>query len=143
MLPYILQPTKVTGNTATVIDTIFSNNIHGDTISGNVLLTLSELFSQFVSVNRGKIDFKKINMYQREYSKYSNKSFRDDVPIQNWNYTHEDVHDAFKDFYTKLEGSTKEIKLKNKPWLNAEIFKMIKIRKGNPIMRTVNVYLTY
>ena len=43
------------------------------------------------------------------------------------------------DFYTKLEGSVnrhaplkklspKQIKVKNKPWLNADILKMIKVR---------------
>ena len=50
----ILQPTRVIGNTATIIDNIFSNNIHDDICSGNVLLTLSRHFSQFVSVNREK-----------------------------------------------------------------------------------------
>ena len=49
------------------------------------------------------------------------------------------MHDLFKDFYSKLEGavnrhaplkklSPKEMKVKSKPWLNAEILKMIKIR---------------
>ena len=66
-------------------------------------------------------------------------NFREDVSIQNWDYTHENVHDLFKDFYSKLEGavnrhaplkklSPKEIKVKSKPWLNAEILKMIKIK---------------
>ena len=74
-----------------------------------------------------------------EYSTFSSESFRDDVSIQNWNYSHDNVHDSFIDFYTKLEGpvnrhahlkklSPKEIKVKNKPWLNADIFKMIKVR---------------
>ena len=49
LLPHILQPTRVTGNTATVIDNIFSN----------VFLTLSEHFSQFVSVNREKLSSKR------------------------------------------------------------------------------------
>ena len=46
--------------------------------------------------------------------------------------------------------SSKEIKLKNKPWLSPEVFKMITLKnkvfarkKGNPIMRTVNFYITY
>ena len=126
-------------------------------ISGNLLLTLSEHFSQFISVNREVIDFKMINVYQRDYSKFSNESFWDDVSIQNWNYTHENVHNLFKDFYSKLEGfvnrhaplkklSTKVIKIKNKPWLNAEILKMIKNRnkvfhkkKSNLTMSTVNI----
>ena len=51
-LPHILQPTRVTENTATVIDIIFSNNIQDNIESGNILLTLSEHFSQFISKKR-------------------------------------------------------------------------------------------
>ena len=102
---HILQPTRVTDNTSAVIDNIFSNNLQDDIISGNILLTLSEHFSQFISVNRKKIDLKKINVYQRDYSRFSNESFQDDVFIQNWNYAHENVHNLFNDFYSKLEGS--------------------------------------
>ena len=138
LLPHILQPTRVTESSATIIDNIFSNNIQDDIISGNLLLTLSEHFSQFISVTREKIDFKHQNVYIRDYSKFSNESFRD-LSIQYWNYTHENVHGLFKDFYSKLEGSVnrhaplkklspKEIKIKSKPWLNAEILKMIKTR---------------
>ena len=69
-LPHILQPTRVTEHTATVIDNIFSNNLQDDILSGNVLLTLSDHFAQMVSVNREQIDSKKINVYQRDYSKF-------------------------------------------------------------------------
>ena len=96
-----------------------------------------------------------------KYSKFSVESFQDDVSIQNWSYSQENVHDLFKDFYSKVEGSVnrhaplkklspKEIKIKNKPWLNVEILKMIKIRnkvfhrkKDNPTMSTVNAYIIY
>ena len=157
-LPHILQPTRVTENTATVIDNIFSNNIKDNISCGNILLTLSEHFSQFLSVKREKIDLKKVNIYQREYSTFSSESFRD-VSIQNWNYSHDNVHDSFIDFYTKLEGSVnrhaplkklspEEIKVKNKPWLNADILKMIKVRnkvfarkRGNPIMKIISDYI--
>ena len=138
-LPHVLQPTRVTGSSATVIDNIFSNNIKNEVSSGNILLTLSEHFSQFVSINRGTIDYKKINMYRRDYSKYSTESFRDDVSIQNWNYSLNNVHESFKDFYLKLDGcverhaplkklTPKDIRSINKPWLSHEILKMIKIR---------------
>ena len=133
-LPHILQPTRVTEHTATVID-----NLQDGILSGNVLLTLSDHFAQMVSVNREQIDSKKINVYQRDYSKYSRESFRDDVSIQNWCYSHNNVNDSFKDFYTKLEVSVdrhaplkkltpKEITIKSKPWLSTEILKMIKFR---------------
>ena len=138
-LPHIRQPTRVTDNTASVIDNIFSNNIHDNIICGNILLTLYEHFSQFLSVERENVDLKEINIYLRDYSTFSSESFRDDVSIQNWVYSHDNIHDSFNDFYNELEGSVnrhaplkklspKEIKLKNKPWLSAEIQKLIKIR---------------
>ena len=130
---------RVTDHSTTVIDNIFSNNLQDDIISGNVLLTISEQFAQIISVNREQIDIKIINVYQRDYSKFISESFRDDVSIQNWNYSNTNVNDSFKDFYTKLEASVdrhapvkkltpREIKIKNKPWLSTEILKMIKIR---------------
>ena len=138
-LPHILQPTRVTANTATVIDNIFSNNIQDEITSGNVLLSLSDHFSQIISVKREQIDLKKsITIFQRDYSKFLSESFRDNVSIQNWNYSHNNVNDSFKDFYTKLQASVdrhaplkkltpREIKIRSK-WLSTEILKMIKIR---------------
>ena len=47
---YILQPMRMTDKTATVIDNIFSNNIQDNINCGNILLTMSEHFTQFFSV---------------------------------------------------------------------------------------------
>ena len=138
-MPHILQPTRVTENSATVIDNIFSNNIEDEIFNGNILITFSEHFSQFTSVSREKIDLKKLNILQRDYSSFSSESFRNDVSIQNWNYSSNNVDDSFRDFYHKLEGcvnrhapmkklTPREIKIKNKPWLNEEIAKLIKLR---------------
>ena len=99
---------------------------------------MSEHFSQFLSVKREKIDFKKVNIYQHDYSTFPSESFRDDVPIQNWNYSHHNAHDS-TDFYTKLDGSVnrhaplkklspKKVKVSSKPWLSAYILKLIKVR---------------
>ena len=59
----MLQLTRVKENRATIIDNIFSNNIQEETIGGNILLTLSDHFCQFISVKREKIDIKKVNIY--------------------------------------------------------------------------------
>ena len=91
-----------------------------------------------MSVNRKQIDSKKINVYQKDYTKFSRENFRD-VSIQNWCYSHDNLNDSINDFYTKHEASVdkhsplkkltpKEIKIKSKPWLSTEILKMIKIR---------------
>ena len=102
-------------------------------------LTLSEHFCQFASAQTGKIDIKNINMYTRNYSKFSSEDFYDDISIQNWNYDLANPTDLFNDFFWRLEGCTdrhapikklnsKEIKLKVKPWITQEISKMIKTK---------------
>ena len=58
-LPKIIQPTRVTDNETSLIDNIFTNNLNDVTLSGNLLLTLSEHFSQFLSVERDYIDVTK------------------------------------------------------------------------------------
>ena len=139
LMPTILQPTRVTDHSATVIDNIFTNNISDSIISGNILLTLSEHFSQFMTVRREKIELKNINNYKRDYSQFSTASFRDDISIQNWNLSLDNANQAFNDFYFRLDGavnrhapmkkmSMKEIKNNSKPWLTSDIQKLIKKR---------------
>ena len=110
-----------------------------ETKSGNIYLTLSEHFSQFVSVKREKIEYKKLNIIQRDYSKFQSQQFRDDVSIQNWNSDLPNVNELFIEFHSKLQGcverhaplkklSPKEIKLKTKPWIKKQISKLIKVR---------------
>ena len=137
---FVPQPTRVVeGQIPSLIDNIFCNNLSDEVIGGNIYLTLSEHFSQFASVKREKIDTKKINMYTRNYAKFSSKDFRDDVSIQNWNYGLDNPTDLFNDFFWRLEGCVnrhapikklnhKEIKLKNKPWITPEISNMIKVK---------------
>ena len=126
------SPTRIQGDSATIVDNIFTNTWNSEIHSGNIITELSDHFSQFVSVGREKLDFKKITMYRRNYSSFSEDSFRDDVSIQN-------VNDQFIDFYWRLKGcvdrhaplkrlTPKEAKLKNKPWISDEINKMIKIK---------------
>ena len=137
-LPQIVQPTRVTEHSATVVDNIFTNN-NSNKVSGNIITDFSDHYSQFISVQREKIDYKSIKMYKRDYSKFSEESFRDDVSIQNFDSKLDDVNDQFKNFYFKLEGcverhaplkklTPKEVKLEHKPWITNEIKKMIKIR---------------
>ena len=54
LLPQILQPTRIEGDSATIIDNIFTNNLNNTIKSGNILTDFSDHFSQFVSVKREK-----------------------------------------------------------------------------------------
>ena len=96
--------------------------------SGNIITDFSDHYSQFVYVKREKLEFKKMTMYKRNYSTFSEDSFRNDVSIQNFDNNLVDVKDQFKDFYLRLEGCverhaplkkltpTKEVKFKYKPF---------------------------
>ena len=139
ILPFILLPTRIAGNSATIVDNIFTNNINNTIISGNVVTDFSDHFSQFISVQRLKFDFKSISIYKRDYSKFSEKSFREDVSIQKFDNEFTNVNDQFNDFYFKIEGcvdrhapykklTPKEVKLNDKPWISNELIKMINIK---------------
>ena len=104
LLPQITQPTRVIGNTATIVDNIFTNNMDNKILSGNIIPDFSDHYSQFVSVVKEEIDYKSIKMFKRDYSKFSEDSFRDDVSRQNFNNYYEDVNENFNDFYFKLEA---------------------------------------
>ena len=122
----------------TIIDNIFTNICNRKIRSGNIITDFSDHYSQFVSVKRENLDLKKITMYKRNYSTFSEDSFRD-VSIQNFDNNFEDVNVQFKDFYLRLKGcverhalfkklTSKEIKLKHKPWITVDINKMIKLK---------------
>ena len=49
-IPLILQPTRITSNSNTLTDNIFSNNINPDIISGNLAVTISDHLPQFAIV---------------------------------------------------------------------------------------------
>ena len=85
LLPQITQPARVTDNTATIVDNIFTNNMDDKIFSGNIITDFSDHYTQFVSVVREKIDYKSIKRFKWDYSKFSEDSFTDDVSIQNFN----------------------------------------------------------
>ena len=58
LLPQILNPTREIGNSSTIIDNIFTDNISNSIQSGNILTDLSDHYSQFIMVNRDKLDAK-------------------------------------------------------------------------------------
>ena len=79
-------------------------------------------------------------MYARNYSKYSDEKFRDDVSIQIWHHPNvDDVNFLAGDFVWRLLSSgdriapveklsPKQIKLRLKPWIHSDLKKLIRIR---------------
>ena len=71
-IPLILQPTRITSHSDTLIDNIFSNIIDTDIISGNFTATISDPFPQFVIIPNmfGNTKSNRSNIYERHWSRF-------------------------------------------------------------------------
>ena len=76
-LPYILQPTRITSHSKTLIDNIFTNITLPDSISGNLTATISDHLPQFLIVPNifSNPPSSKSNIYERDWSKLDQKIF--------------------------------------------------------------------
>ena len=71
--PLILQPTRVTSKTATLIDNIFINDISCQSTGGNVTSSISDHFFQFsVTDILQKLDNKREVKFTRDFRKFNN-----------------------------------------------------------------------
>ena len=68
-IPLILQPTRITNHSNTLIDNIFSNVIDPDIISGNLTATISDHLPQFAIIPNmfGNIVGNKSNINERNF----------------------------------------------------------------------------
>ena len=105
LLPHILQPTRITEFTSTLIDNIYGNNFAHNTVGGNILITFADHFSQFISVNKNVQKLKPKPIFRRDFSSFKDADFIDDVSIQNWNAPNfTDTNSKFNDFLWRLQG---------------------------------------
>ena len=75
LLPHILQPTRVTDYSATVINNIFTNATDFDTAGGNILNQLADHFSQFLILKKLNIIHKDSAFYKYDYSNFDKDNF--------------------------------------------------------------------
>ena len=104
-LPHILQPSRITEHSSTLIDNIYGNNFSQDSTSGNILIKFADHFTQFISINKNICKTKKEPQFKRDFSNFSENDFIDDVSIQNWNANNlVDTNSKFEDFEWRLNG---------------------------------------
>ena len=78
LLPCILQPTRFTERSATLIDNIFSNTYAMNTISGNLVSKISDHLPQVLIVDNLKVNYKILNYYENDFSKSDEEKFIND-----------------------------------------------------------------
>ena len=85
-IPLILQPTRITSHSNTLIDNIFSNVIDPDIISGDLTATISDHLPQVTIIPNmfGNISDKKSKNYERNWSKFDRENFVVDYFSVDW-----------------------------------------------------------
>ena len=85
-LPYILQPTRLTSHSKTLIDNIFSNVISYEVISGNITATISDHPPQslFVPNVFSNPSCQKSDIYEKNWSKFVQQNFVIDYFDKDW-----------------------------------------------------------
>ena len=153
-IPYILQPTRITSHSKTLIDNIFSNIISHEMISGNMTATVSDHLPQFLFAPNvfSKASCQKSNIYERDWSKSFQTDFVLDYFDKDWcnvlQLDQQDVNLSIESFLNNMNSILDEhaplnqvnkykLKFKSKPWISPAIQKSITV-KNNLLKRFIN-----
>ena len=143
--PLILQLTRITSHSNTLIDHIFSNVIDPDIISGNLTVTISDHLPQLSIIPNmfGNISGNKSNIYERDWSKFDRENFildyfsvdwedllkTDELNADNSTRMYLDKINMLLDTYAPLKRVNKyKMKFKSKPWITLGLQKSISVK---------------
>ena len=139
--PLILQPTRVTASSATLIDNIFINNMAISSSGGNITTSISDHFSQFSALNFQPTKMKNQDRWGRSYRNFDNDAFDKELFKIDWDllFLDKNCNEKIKIFLKSVNClldkmapfkklSQKEIKLKQKPWLTSGLLKSMRTR---------------
>ena len=141
-LPTIHHPTRVTDNSTSIIDNIYTNTITAKITSGNILTHISDHYPQFLVMKNANIRHIKSATMKYDYSNFHENEFIDDFHQIDFSYLdsiNSDANINYSKFFSDLtevvnknapiiQCTKKEIKLRNKPWINKRIQKMMRLR---------------
>ena len=145
-IPLIDKPTRVYGNSATLIDNILVNNTTNLLSAGNIISDISDHFSQFCVMSnilvKRKVDgLKKV----RDFSHFTEAKFLAELSDINWNEIisppNINTDKSFSRFYNRFNKvinthvpfktvSKRRAKQLSKPWITKGIRKSIKIKNS-------------
>ena len=137
VLPYIIQPTRITSHSKSIIDNIFSNYISQEIISGNLTSTISDHLPQFLIAPYifSNAPNKKSNIFESDW-------FILDYFAINWPHIlklkNNNTNTSFQNFFDSLNRildkhaplkklSKYKRKFKTKPWITMALQKFISI----------------
>jgi hypothetical protein len=135
--PHILQSTRITDHSSTLIDNIFFNSIEHFTISGNIAYDLTDHLPNFLIFTKFSTLPANIRIYKRVYSHCKETDLFREMESLNWHEIFEGIPNSdpslmFDSFYTKTSEiidkhlplkqlSRRELKFETKPWITPAI----------------------
>ena len=133
-LPHILQPTRITDHTATLIDNIFFNSNEFFSVSGNLVCDLTDYLPFFLFLNTLSWTSDNVTRYARDYSTLVQEDLLLDVQAIQWEtmFNENDINQIFDSFYSVINTTIdkhasfkklneKEAKFQSKPWISQGI----------------------
>ena len=88
MLPVLDKPTRVYGTSAALIDNIFTNNLENSIVGGNIVIDITDHFSQACMILTQQQLFPPLNKTKvRDYSNFNAGKFMTDLCEIDWNNT--------------------------------------------------------
>ena len=137
--PQILQPTRVTLRSQTLIDNIFTNNTKYESVSGNLTCQISDHFAQFSIFTDYSLKKEKDNTirFGRSYKNFRDSEFLEEIMKIDWNIFLEsdpNVNNQMDTFLNKITDiinvmapirrlTRREVSLQDKPWITRGILK--------------------
>jgi hypothetical protein len=152
----ILQPTRITDHSSTLIDNIFFNSVEHFVISGNLVYDLTDNLPNFVIFNKFSSLPPGVKIYKRDYSKFEETDLVTEMQAVNWetiftsNCNSSSMFDSFYDKTSEIidkhipikQISRGELKFKSKPWITPAIKVSIQM-KNNLYKKYLKTKSTY
>ena len=154
--PQILQPTRITDHSATLIDNIFFNSLEHFVISGNLCYDLTDHLPNFLIVSKLSSLPASTKVFRRDYSNLDRETLISDIQSIDWNSLlkkSSDPSNMFDNFYIKLSEvvdlhvpvkqlSKQDLKARSKPWITSGIRTSIRIKNGlfKKFLKTKSIY---
>ena len=141
----ILQPTRITRHSNTLIDNIFSNVFDPGIVSGNLTATISDHLPQFAIISNmfGNIIGNKSEIYESDWSRFDQENFIldyfsvewedllkiDELNADNSTKMYLDKINMLLDTYAPLKRINKyKLKFNSKPWITLGLQKSISVK---------------
>ena len=109
-LPHIVQPTRITSHSKTLIDNIFSSYISQDIVSGNLTATISDHLAQFLIARHIFLNVpnRKTKIFEYDWSKFNHEEFILDYLSIGWPCTlkllNNNIDASFQNFFDSMNN---------------------------------------